>query len=388
MNKEVQGPVQIRRDRLITDYRHLQKVRVGFWMEKQRRPESGSKIDRLIELTTGYIDATARDWELTEKAFEEEKQTPKSTKTSVPGAPLVSRPHAWEPKQNVAIVPRVSISTHLEGKAEKFRNTMAIPNSLMEDVKRTLGERADVLLGGELLALAQTVVSFSEGKLQLPTPSDFLRFRTNKQMQLNGAATTLRGVIALSIFNGAEMQRDSKRVKVRVGREVSKLTFLLGRKNGRELVKEALSGLSTTERMLLSKNMGNSLKEALDFPDLYECDEVQMADYLRTVLYHLNAKAYKKNEKFENRTEKRRKLIQLLETCVERSSDGKFSAQAVVEQLLKEKNSNLTFNQLIEVCEDEHALDILEVFFLEDQRTHNLAKKCRKRNVVQDEDYD
>lgn len=256
---------------------------------------------------------------------------------------------------------------------ETFRSIVgSIPNLLLDDIVELLAGRNDIA-EQELAEIARMVVAYRAGEVTLPTPLDFLNARRDEERQLEHARTTLRGILAQSILREGTLHQSTQGLKARIGRATNELTFFLGQRNGKQIVVEALSELSVTERTLLFKSMSTNLKKNLDFPDLEECDELQMADYIATVVYERQTRT---PQGLKMTSESRTQLVEIFGVVTERAGTN-FSLRKVLESLLERNTAENIFSHMIEASEIESTLDLLENFFLHHEETKHLARECR-----------
>lgn len=168
------------------------------------------------------------------------------------------------------------------------------PEEILDRLQSMLSDTK--LEEGELWELAIVVSRFTNGTLSAPNPVDFLKAReSGRAVQIQHAKRTLQGLIAQCVVS--EAKRAGKGLQWRLGKAMNQLRFFLGVADGRELILAALDELSDTERTVLFGAMSTNLKQQLEYPDLEECSEEQMAEYLVNAVYMKDTGTNKRGKK-------------------------------------------------------------------------------------------
>lgn len=251
-----------------------------------------------------------------------------------------------------------------------------MPDDLLEDIVFLL--QGDLKVTREELEdLALEVVNFRDGRLSVPTPEDFLQARTTgREAQLEYAKQKLRSLIVFSITHEGVVQARKRGLKQRLGHEVNQLAFFLGQPNGRELVKAAFGELTTAERIMLFKTMSTNLKHQFEYPDLEECDETQMAEYICRAAYVGHAIGTPRGGPRIRNEEVFDRLETLVATCITRMEEG-FDIFKVVSVLSELDYARDIFWRMIEAGYWREFLDQLECFFQQNPGTALFARRCQ-----------
>lgn len=227
----------------------------------------------------------------------------------------------------------------------------------------------------EIQSLAQLVADLEAGRVVLPRAEDFLEIR-DEASRHESARNTLRGMVASIILQHGQVQPKTASLKHRLGRETGQLRFFLGVPQGREIIRRELEGLSNFERTLMYQSMSTNLKTELDYPDLEECGEEQMAEYIAGAAYHgwgigespqrAQTRSYEENF---------RRLEILITTAVERDGSG-FWVSRVLDILHQRDYSSHMFRRIILAAEEKEFLDQAECFFQTHWATARWAAQC------------
>lgn len=251
-----------------------------------------------------------------------------------------------------------------------------VVSTFVSDVTELLSDRKDI--GREdIISLSVVVGELVDGSLAIPTAQDFLdAVGTDQKAQL--AKHTLEGIIASCVVQNTD-KIGSLGLAMRLGRRMNQLEFLLGLPLGVDIVVKALKDMPVAERAVLCKSMSTTMKARLEYPDLYECDEMQMARYIRFSTYS-KPKAENKLDRQENAivygptVEQTDKLGTLIDAVLDREEDN-FDIGVVLEELAKEPK---VFRSLIRIAQVGGFLDELYRFFQYHSSTLSYARVCSR----------
>ena len=249
-----------------------------------------------------------------------------------------------------------------------------MPDETLDDIAELLGDLN--ITKKELEDLALTVVDFREGRLSAPTPQDFLEVRTSsREVQLAYAKRKLQTLITASITREGALKERTQGFKARLGREVNQLTFFLGQPHGKELVKAAFFELSTVERTMLFRSMSTNLKHQFDYPDIDECSEEQMAEYIRRAAYVGHKIGTPRGGPRISNQEVFDRLETLVAACISRMDEG-FEVSKVVSELCSLDYASDVYWRMVQAGYWREFLDQLECFFQQHPETALFARSC------------
>ena len=277
--------------------------------------------------------------------------------------------------QKGALIPTPSSGRELISKTE--------PKVLLGRLRGMLPDTK--LEESELFELAVIVGRFMDGTLIAPNPIDFLEGReSGRAVQIQHAKRTLQGLIALCVVR--EEKRASKGLKWRLGRETNRLRFLLGVPNGRELISAAFDELSDVERTVLFGAMSTNLKHKFEYPDLGECSEEQMADYIKMAVYLKDMSINKKGKRTRSlsKDEAFYRFEILIDSCIKRMAGG-FNLYNLISTMSQNDYFQDMCNRMIEVAYFRGHLDSLECLFQQHPITLEFSKKCRRLRLDEEE---
>lgn len=255
----------------------------------------------------------------------------------------------------------------------------------------TIGEIVDLLHGNltvakdQLLGLAELVVQSRKGILTIPSTDEFLRVSLGfDQKKTEYAMRYLQSILASTIVPQGEVPEPTLGLKIRLGREVNKLGYLIGDRNGKPLVAKALGKLAENSRvqwLLLVRSMGTNLKQELGYPDLEECSPEQYGDYIRSAanvnLRSLNRFDRNQLEIVGISPEKSSLILTLTEGLFDRPHEF---IDGVLTSILLHKNFGFVFSCWILAAEQEELLDELEDIFNHTSDTATFAQQCATRS--------
>lgn len=228
----------------------------------------------------------------------------------------------------------------------------------------------------EFKEIAELVLGSMEGKLTSPAKIEFLEVST-PQGRHEYVRRSLQAFIGKTL--AIEIRHPVGRgLMWRMAREVNKLVYLCGSQSGRDIVCECVASLPAAQKILIYRAMSTELKTNLGYPDLEECDERQLGEYLkRTVRGAPRGRRYDRNNaeiSYEVDDQQIERFVILLETILERHSEGKIQAGLVVDQLVESGVGNI-FQLLIRAGQLGEQLDRLYELFQLHPATEVLAKR-------------
>lgn len=262
----------------------------------------------------------------------------------------------------------------------------------IRDASKILEQREDIQTD-DIKEVFSLVARFSTGESTMPTARDFL---SSKGGDVTLARQTLEGILVSLVVQNMD-RIGSTGLAWSMGHQLKQLEFLLG-PTGQDSIIEALRIMPTAQRALLCEAMSTTRKTQLDYPDLFECSERQIARY---ILFTTYAKPRQENKidvqeqaiVYGPTVEQTDKLSTLIEAALEREDDGSFSIEEVIENLVQDSKDPRTFRKLIRIAQVGGFLDDMVRFFEMSKHTSYYARLCFRllqegdfRDVVLDED--
>jgi hypothetical protein len=274
----------------------------------------------------------------------------------------------------VPIVGRTAIAAEISVVLNKVVDV--VPERTLQDMVGMLDGRLDVTRS-QLQDFATTVVEFRDGVQIAPTALDFLSSPTqfvSKDDKVVLSVRSLRSIISHAVVAEQTGKTTEAGLNYRIGRATHELLFYVG-DNDVDIVNDALDGLTIVERTFLLKSMSTALLEKLGYPDLDDCDEARMADYIRNSSYLPQDKRIDGIERRVIDEEKMDNLCIFLETCMSRDSRN-IDVQEVISMISELPNADLIYRNLIRMANAGEYLDTLQWFFQRDTTTAQYAKEC------------
>lgn len=263
-----------------------------------------------------------------------------------------------------------------------------MPDEVLNDITRLLAGDIHVARG-EFVDMAQLVLDFQTGRMTVPTIDEFLSTATDAG-KVEAAKRALQGFLASSIIESLE-KVGQMGMAMKLAQQVNRLSMFLGNQGDKQLISRALAELPTAQRTILCKTMSTNLKVELDYPDLYECDELQMARYLKQVTNRkptTEAQAkYDREEmmiRYPVNPDQMERLGILLNAIVDRAGQ-RFSPARVIDFLSEEADPKL-FRRLIDIATIGEDLDNLYILFQENTATEVLARRIQR--IIDGEEED
>lgn len=263
-----------------------------------------------------------------------------------------------------------------------------MPDEVLNDITGLLSGDIQITRG-ELVDMAQTVLDFQNGKIAVPSIEDFLYALTDGG-KIEIAKRALQGFIASSIAESLE-KVGQMGMAMKLAQHVNRLSLFLGQQEGKKHIAQALAELPTAQRTLLYKTMSTNLKVELDYPDLYECDEYQMARYLKQVTHRKPITEpqtkYDRDEmmiRYPVNSDQMERLGTLLNAIVDRAGQ-RFIPARVIDYLCEEADPKL-FRRLIDIATLGEDLDNLYILFQENTATEVFARRVQRILDGEEED--
>lgn len=211
--------------------------------------------------------------------------------------------------------------------------------------------------------VASLVLDYHAVRETVPTPRDFAVAANCPSSKDELVQRSVKGILAFVVLPAGNIQRPSEKLKRQVADKFSDLIMFVGRSSCEQTINKEICNLPDLERRLLLENMGTPLKIRLNFPDIDECTEEQLAEYIvRTACLGGLDKDPEIEYQWPGPVALRR-IEYLMSKMDEREQDGEIQSGKIAAILSQCDESDTIFQRLIQAAQSGNFVKILQAFF-------------------------